>query len=604
MLTKIYIKNFKRIVETTIACKQDYNVFIGENNIGKTTIFEAIHLWKRCYDSNIKKKNDGFYSVAKNILFRNLEMIRVIHDRDIFPLDSPKNNLECTITLTFSIDGDNYDLGFVINKPQSIDDAYLQISYVDNREFVRFASKIATFPDHNISNVISINESRPVANMIANEPKMTVGEIRNKIAKGKGHEVLRNKIISNESKISDHIYEITGERLMFTSTDKNAYIEMKVNGKDILSYGSGFIQLVELFSSIEYSNSLIKILLIDEPDAHIHIKTQRKLVERLQSLYGYQLFIISHNDRFVNETQDEKLFYIKDLDKPANIITNIDPIIRPLLIEGLTGIVNELDQWRTAQKLILVEGSTDETVLIRLLEKYELVSGTQAPRLKFYRLQGIDYLYAKMDVLTRAMDGIIPNKKWLLIRDTDCFPISKINNQKNNFKYRICRNIDFEIYYQDGYGIESTYMTDKTILSKILHTHYLTVSIPDIEAIIAEVNRQFNNDVHDTNNRIYKELKEQHFDRQKIARYNIYNNVTFVDVLNEISDANIQYIMTKQIAMWYYEEIHRRLLQIDPTIIGMALTPNDIVQLYIDFINAQGDFFPCHMALINEIRRL
>ena len=110
-------------------------------------------------------------------------------------------------------------------------------------------------------------------------------------------------------------------------------------------------------------------MLIDEPDAHIHIKTQRKLVERLQSLYGYQLFIISHNDRFVNETQDEKLFYIKDLDKPANIITNIDPIIRPLLIEGLTGIVNELDQWRTAQKLVLVEGSTDETILIRLLEK-------------------------------------------------------------------------------------------------------------------------------------------------------------------------------------------------------------------------------------------
>lgn len=93
MLTKIYIKNFKRIVESTIVCKQDYNVFIGENNVGKTTIFEAIHLWKRCYDSNIKKKNDGFYSVAKNILFRNLEMIRVIHDRDIFPLESPKKIL-------------------------------------------------------------------------------------------------------------------------------------------------------------------------------------------------------------------------------------------------------------------------------------------------------------------------------------------------------------------------------------------------------------------------------------------------------------------------------------------------------------------------------
>ena len=50
MLTRIYIKNFKRIKDTTINCEEDYNVFIGENNVGKTTIFEAIHLWKRCYD--------------------------------------------------------------------------------------------------------------------------------------------------------------------------------------------------------------------------------------------------------------------------------------------------------------------------------------------------------------------------------------------------------------------------------------------------------------------------------------------------------------------------------------------------------------------------
>ena len=343
--------------------------------------------------------------------------------------------------------------------------------------------------------------------------------------------------------------------------------------------------------------------MIDEPDAHIHIKTQRKLVDRLQSLRGYQLFIISHNDRFVNETQDEKLFYIKDVDKPSNIVSNIDPIIRPLLIEGLTGIVNELDLWRTAQKIVLVEGDTDESMLIQLLNKYESVSGIQVPRLKFYRLKGIDYMYAKMDVLTRALDGIIPNKKWLLIRDTDCFPISKINNQKDNVKNGICRNVNFEIYCQSGYGIESTYMTDKTILAKILHNHYLTVSIPDIEAAITDVNRKFNTDVHDSTNNIYKELK-QHFDRQKIDRHKIYNNITFIDVINEISDANIQYIMTKQIAIWYYEEIHRKLQSIDPTITGTSLTPNDIQSRYFANINSVADIFPCHQALINEIIRL
>ena len=56
MLTTIKIKNFKGIKDTTIYCQEDYNVLIGANNVGKTTVFEAIHLWKMCYDTNIKKK--------------------------------------------------------------------------------------------------------------------------------------------------------------------------------------------------------------------------------------------------------------------------------------------------------------------------------------------------------------------------------------------------------------------------------------------------------------------------------------------------------------------------------------------------------------------
>ena len=59
MLTTIKIKNFKGIKDTTIYCQEDYNVLIGANNVGKTTVFGAIHLWKMCYDTNIKKKSGG-----------------------------------------------------------------------------------------------------------------------------------------------------------------------------------------------------------------------------------------------------------------------------------------------------------------------------------------------------------------------------------------------------------------------------------------------------------------------------------------------------------------------------------------------------------------
>ena len=50
MLKKIRIQKFKSIDDLTINCNDKFNVIIGENNIGKTSIFEAIHLWKICYD--------------------------------------------------------------------------------------------------------------------------------------------------------------------------------------------------------------------------------------------------------------------------------------------------------------------------------------------------------------------------------------------------------------------------------------------------------------------------------------------------------------------------------------------------------------------------
>ncbi|WP_322020507.1 AAA family ATPase [Clostridium butyricum] len=62
MLKKIRIQKFKSIEDLTINCNDNFNVIIGENSIGKTSIFEAIHLWKMCYDWNTKKDKKGFYS--------------------------------------------------------------------------------------------------------------------------------------------------------------------------------------------------------------------------------------------------------------------------------------------------------------------------------------------------------------------------------------------------------------------------------------------------------------------------------------------------------------------------------------------------------------
>ena len=64
---------------------------------------------------------------------------------------------------------------------------------------------------------------------------MYKAQVLDKIAKGKGYEVLRNKVISHISEVETHIKNVTGEEFVFSESEKDdkTYISIKVNGKDI-----------------------------------------------------------------------------------------------------------------------------------------------------------------------------------------------------------------------------------------------------------------------------------------------------------------------------------------------------------------------------------
>lgn len=144
MIKKIEIENFKSIKNLVINCNEHFNVLIGANNIGKTSIFEAIHLWKMCYTLNIKKDKQGFYAKSKNLPFRDLEYIRVYNDMDLYPSGCRIQDATIKILLVLTYQNIDYNMGFTITKVSSIDDAYLQVSYIDDAEFRRFGDMVKT----------------------------------------------------------------------------------------------------------------------------------------------------------------------------------------------------------------------------------------------------------------------------------------------------------------------------------------------------------------------------------------------------------------------------------------------------------------------------
>ena len=64
----------------------NFNMIIGENNIGKSTLFEAIHLWMLGYNSLIQANGRNFYgrNTPRYISFDQLYFLRLSSIDDVF----------------------------------------------------------------------------------------------------------------------------------------------------------------------------------------------------------------------------------------------------------------------------------------------------------------------------------------------------------------------------------------------------------------------------------------------------------------------------------------------------------------------------------------
>lgn len=605
MIKEIRIVNFKNINCLEIYPSEKFNVIIGENNIGKTTIFEAIHLWKMCYDKNIKRDKMGFYATAKNMKFEDMEFIRVYHDEDLFPVGCNGKDAKLKISISISYKTINYNLGFTISKVSNIDDAYLQVEYIEPEEFKKFSNMVNTIQNKTVATFIAINESKPIPNIIAKEPYMYKAQILNKIAKGKNNEVLRNKVIGHIAEVQKHINNIMDSNYVFMEhdRDKKTYITITVDGKNIFSYGSGFLQLTEIFASMEYLEPEINILLIDEPDAHLHLKLQKKLINEFREIHNSQMFIITHNERFLEEVKESEILFVNDEIKNDGILKSLPTGAKNVALENLKGCIGQIEKFQFASKIIAVEGQSDRSFIDSIKDIYERLTEKSKPGNVYIVMCGIDTLNAKLITYSRALKDIIPSTcKWLIIRDTDCVPRSKKTKAGNNDK-KDMDAANVKVIFQDGYGIESTFASDPLKLSRLLCAYY---NFPEAEKnkinlIINDVNIDFINRAKDiTNVEVNQELN-RHFTRQKEKRSGrVYDSLCFCDMLEEIDENNVQYILTKKIMDMYLVEIHRRI----QSSIGTSkneLDKDNIFTFYYSWINSLDDIFDCHKKILEEI---
>jgi ABC-type lipoprotein export system ATPase subunit len=383
MMTKLRVKNFKRLDDVTIELGSNV-VMIGPNNSGKTTALQALALWEigvRRWNEKRKGKTSPEKRPGVTINRRDLVSIPVpnanllwrnLHVRNV---DRVKNG-DKTSTATQNIRVEIVVNGVTRDNPW---ECGLEFDFANEESFycrpLRLGEK-ERMPVPEEVDGIKVAFLPPMSGLTDREFIKQTGEIGVLIGQGQTAQVLRNLCYQiftqkdgnrNWDEMVGHIRTFFGiellspeyiaERSEITMSYKDEY----GNTLDLSSSGRGLQQTILLMAYL-YANPAT-VLLLDEPDAHLEILRQRQiynLLIDLASKQNSQIIIASHSEVVLSEAA-EKGTVVAFVGKNPHCINDHRG---SQLLKALTDI--GWDQYYQAEQtgwVLYLEGASDLDIL-------------------------------------------------------------------------------------------------------------------------------------------------------------------------------------------------------------------------------------------------
>jgi predicted ATPase len=188
--------------------------------------------------------------------------------------------------------------------------------------------------------------------------------------------------------------------------------------RDLMVEGSGFLQWLSVYALAVRRD--VDVLLLDEPDAHLHPSLQAHLLDRLRSMAREntkQVLMATHSTEILKRVEPADIFAF---DKRSRQYLSTDSQ-RVALFEGMGSEYSpKLDQLRQHRCVLFHEGSSDEEFLRIVAERY----GRPLPRnLVFWQYAGG---HSERDILFDQFASVIPGLKGLSIRDRDSLELGAV----------------------------------------------------------------------------------------------------------------------------------------------------------------------------------
>ncbi len=442
MITKLILKNFKSVGEQSYDFTQ-FDLLVGRNNSGKSTVLQALAIWQFCVDEFHRSKrggNKGIQVVLPNFTALPVPEFNLLwKDRTdrAYPF---KNGVSGKRTQEF------IQIEILVEWRRATGETAsfgVELGYHSRQTiYARPTGGWAKFRAcEEQGDLPKIAYVPPFSGLEPTEKRMDDAPIRQQAGKGQPGSVLRNLLLrvcpappkgkdgrvikgyetpsdwKELARVVERWFSVKISQPQY-EPGKDVYITVEyrqnVKDYDIIAGGSGFHQTLTLLAFL-YGYQPTTILL-DEPDAHLHVNLQREILDYFKQKAvekGVQFLIATHAEEFVNGVDSSQIISLLH-HKPRRIEST------PEVLRAMADVSNdEITQLMASPYIFYVEGESDERILRAWADTCSALADIDK---MFFKLMGGG---TKADMKKRADDHfkalrqIMPEVRRLMLFDYD-----------------------------------------------------------------------------------------------------------------------------------------------------------------------------------------